>query len=63
MGRTRDEALFEFTEAFAGANLAGALLSLHRLRENGIHSLMIVAGLRNFIRKLLLARAFQEQPH
>ena len=63
VGRTRDEALFEFTEAFAGANLAGALLSLHRLRENGIHSLMIVAGLRNFIRKLLLARAFQEQPH
>ena len=62
VGRTRDEALFEFTEAFAGANLARALLSLHRLRENGIHSLMIAAGLRNFIRKLLLARSFQEQP-
>ncbi len=60
-GRTREEALFEFTEAFAGGNLAAALGSLDRLRENGIHSLMIVAGLRNFIRKLLVASSILRQ--
>lgn len=61
VGRTREEALFEFTEAFAGVNLAGTLRSLDRLLENGIHPLVIVAGLRNLVRKLLLARSFQEQ--
>ena len=63
-GRTREEALFEFTEAFAAGNLAATLASLERLRENGIHALMIVAGLRNFIRKLLVAGAIlrQSQP-
>ena len=61
-GRTREEALFEFTEAFAAGNLAAALASLDRLRENGIHALMIVAGLRNFIRKLLVAGAILRCP-
>ncbi len=61
-GRTREEALFEFTEAFAAGNMAAILTSLGRLRENGIHALMIVAGLRNFIRKLLVAGAISRRP-
>ncbi len=60
-GQTREEALFEFTEAFAARNPAATLASLERLRENGIHTLKIVAGLRNFIRKLLVAGAVLRQ--
>lgn len=59
--RTREEALYELNEAIGEANLAGALLTLKRLQENGMHALAVIAGLRNFLRKLLLARAFQEQ--
>lgn len=61
VGRTREEALYEFTEAFGSQNLANALRILHRLQENGIHPLVIISGLRNYIKKLLLVRSVQEQ--
>lgn len=61
VGRTREEALYEFTEAFGGQNLANALRILHRLHENGVHPLVIISGLRNYIKKLLLVRSVQEQ--
>ena len=59
IGRTREEALYELTEAVAGQDLAGSLLLLDRLQESGMHALALAAGLRNFIKKLMLARAFQ----
>ncbi len=59
VGRTREEALYEFTEAFATQNLSTATLLLARMRENGIHPLAVLAGLRNHIRKLLFIRAVQ----
>lgn len=62
VGRTREEALYEFTEAFGSQKPADALRILHRLRENGVHPLVMVSGLRNYLEKLLLARSFQEQP-
>lgn len=60
LSRTREEALYELHEAIGEQNLTQTLHILKRLRENGMHALAIVAGLRNFLRKLLLARAFQE---
>ena len=60
IGRTREEALYELTDAFTRQQLDRALLIAARLQENGIHALAILATLRNHIRKLLLLRSFQE---
>lgn len=62
VGRTREEALYEFNEAVGSRDLAAALLILGRLLENGVYPLVVIAGLRNFLRKLLLVRAIVEQP-
>ncbi len=60
IGRTREEALYELTDAFTRQQLDRALRIAARLQENGIHGLAILATLRNHIRKLLLLRSFQE---
>lgn len=59
VGRTREEALFELTEAFGDQDLAQTLLVASRLYENGVHPLIMVAGLRNQLRKLLLVASFR----
>ena len=61
VGRTRQEALFELTQAIGEQDLDKALLIVGRLQENNIHGLAILATLRNFTRTLLLFRALQEQ--
>ncbi len=58
-GRTREEALFELTEAFTAKKLETALVILSRLQDKGTHALAILATLRNHIRKMLLVRSFQ----
>lgn len=60
VGRTREEALYELTDAFMRRQLAEALIILFRLLENGIHALAILAAFRNQIKKMLLIRSFQE---
>ena len=62
VGRTREEALYELNEAFGNHDLAASLTICQRLQENGVHPLIVVAGLRNFLRKLLLVRAIIEDP-
>lgn len=62
VGRTREEALYELNEAFGNHDLAASLTISQRLQENGVHPLIVVAGLRNFLRKLLLVRAIIEYP-
>lgn len=62
IGRTRETALYEFNEAFAGRDLDKILIRLGRLLEDGMHSLAIVAGLRNHIKKLLLVAAIERLP-
>ena len=59
VGRSREDALFELTDAFGKRNTAGTLIILGRLLDNGIHSLAILATMRNYLRKLLLFRSFQ----
>ncbi|MDY0391345.1 MAG: hypothetical protein RBQ88_10595 [Desulfobulbus oligotrophicus] len=62
VGRTRQEALFELTNALSGKNLPLLLTIATRLQENNIHPLAIVATLRNHTRSLLLSKALAEQP-
>ncbi len=62
VGRSREDALFELTDHFSKNELAKTLTTLHHLLGNGIHSLAIVATMRNYIRKLLLFRAIQLHP-
>ena len=62
IGRTRDEALYELTEAVGTRDLPGALKSLSRLSEQGIHPLAILAACRKYIRRLLLIRSYQDWP-
>jgi DNA polymerase-3 subunit delta len=61
VGRTREDALFELTEAFGNRQVAATLVILGRLLENGIHALAILATMRNYIRKMLLFRSLQLQ--
>jgi DNA polymerase-3 subunit delta len=58
VGRTREDAIFEFTEACTDFDLERALLLATRLLEAGVYPLALVAALRNHFRKLLLVRSF-----
>ncbi|MCI5148107.1 MAG: DNA polymerase III subunit delta [Candidatus Electrothrix sp. MAN1_4] len=61
VGRTRQEAVFELTQAISEKKVGQALLIATRLQENGIHALALLATLRNFTRTLLLFRILLEQ--
>ncbi|XOF34243.1 MAG: DNA polymerase III subunit delta [Candidatus Electrothrix sp. YB6] len=61
VGRTRQEAIFELTQAISDKKTDQALLVASRLQENGVHALAVLASLRNFTRTLLLFRALLEQ--
>ena len=60
IGRTREEALFELSEAVTSGSLEQGLLILDHLQSSGVHGLAILATLRNHIKKLLLVRSLQE---
>ncbi len=62
IGRTREEALFELTDALGKKQLTKTLTILHNLLENGIHGLAILATLRNYVRRLLIIRSLQHLP-
>ena len=61
VGRTREEAVFELTEAVGKRNIEKAIFIAGRLQENGIHGLAVLATLRNYVRSLLLFRSLLEQ--
>ncbi len=61
VGLTRQEAVFELTDAIGGRNLEQALLIAGRLFENGVHPLAIVATIKNYTRSLLLFRSLQDR--
>ncbi len=60
--RTREDAVYEFTEAFGRADLRQSLLLCARMIENGTHPLALIAALRNYLRKLLVVRSFIDAP-
>ena len=61
VGRTREDALFELTDAFGKQQVARTLVLLHRLLDQGVHGLAILATMRNYLRKLLIFRSLQLQ--
>lgn len=62
VGRSREDALFELTDAFGSRQAARTLAILSRLQESGTHGLAILAAMRNYLRKMLVFRALQMQP-
>ncbi len=61
VGRTREDALFELTDAFGKQQVARTLVLLHRLLDQGVHGLAVLATMRNYLRKLLIFRSLQLQ--
>ena len=59
VGRSREDALYELTDAFSKKQLGKSLVLLSRLQEQGVHGLAILATMRNFLRKLLIYRSLQ----
>ncbi len=59
IGRTREDALYELTEAFGKKDIAGTMLVLNHLLEDGIHELAIMASVRNYLRRMLIFRSLQ----
>ncbi len=62
IARNREDALYELTDAFGKRQLARTLILLSRLLEQGMHSLAILATMRNYLRKQLLYRSMQLRP-
>lgn len=62
VGRSREDALYELTDAFGKRQVSKTLIILKRLQDNGTHGLAILASMRNYIRKLLILRSIQLQP-
>ncbi len=62
VARSREDALFELTDAFGKRQVARTLVTMHHLLEAGIHSLAILAAMRNYLRRLLIFRSLQLRP-
>ena len=62
VGRSREDALYELTDAFGRRQVAKTLTILQHLLENGTHSLAILATMRNYLRRLLIFRSLQLRP-
>jgi len=58
--RTREDALYELTEAFTEQDLSHALTIAGRLFESGMHPLVMISGLRNQVRKLMLVASLRQ---
>ncbi len=59
VARSREDALYELTDAFSKRQAARTLSILSRLLEQGFHSLAILATMRNFLKKQLIYRSLQ----
>lgn len=63
VGRTREDALYELTDALSKRQAERTLTVLAHLLEQGVHELAILSTLRNYLRKQLVFRALQLRPH
>ncbi len=62
VGRSREDALFELTDAFGKRQVGKSLIILNRLQDNGTHGLAILATMRNYLKRLLIQRSIQLHP-
>ncbi|MFO7606656.1 MAG: DNA polymerase III subunit delta [Desulfurivibrionaceae bacterium] len=60
IGRTREEAVYELSEAFSDSDLPRTLAISGRLLESGLHPLVIVAALRNHLKKMLIVCSLRD---
>ncbi|MCF8067476.1 MAG: hypothetical protein K9L30_02710 [Desulfobacterales bacterium] len=58
LSRTRQDPIYELTNAVASRNAGQALFYLASLADDGIHPLQALAAVINQVRKLVLARSF-----
>lgn len=61
VGRTREDAIFELTEALGNNNPARVMTVLAHLLSDAVHPLAIIASLRNYLRRLLIFRSLQNR--
>ena len=61
VARTREDAVFELTEALGNKSLKNSMIIVNHLISDGIHSLAILASIRNYLRKLLIFRSMQSE--
>ena len=59
VGRTREDAIFELTEALGNFDSGRCLIVLDHLLSDGIHALAVVASLRNYLRRMLIIKSLQ----
>lgn len=59
VGRTREDAIFELTEALGNNNPARVMTVLDHLLSDAFHPLAIIATLRNYLRRLLIFKSLQ----
>ncbi len=57
VARTREDAIFQLTEALGNKDRAASLSIFNNLIQDGIHSLAVLASIRNYFRKLLIFRS------
>ena len=60
--RTRQEPVFEFTNAITDRNLESSLFLLESVLSSGMHPLQILTAMANQVRKLINAKGFIENP-
>ena len=61
--RTKQDPIFELTNAVSDRNLANSLFFLNSLLSTEMHPLQILAAITNQIRKLLMVKDFVESAH
>ncbi len=59
VGRTREDAIFELTDAFGKRQGARTLVLLNRLLDQGMYGLAVLSAMRKYLRKLLIFRSLQ----
>jgi DNA polymerase-3 subunit delta len=60
--RTRQDPVFELTNAITDRNIESSLFFLNSMLAAGIHPLQVLTAIANQIRKLIIAKAFTESP-
>jgi len=63
LSRSRQDPIFELTNAVSERNLETALFYLKSMLTGDLHPLQIIAALSNQVRKLMVAREFIESSH
>ncbi len=61
VGRTREDAIFQLTEALGNNKAAQVMITLDHLLSDGVHALAIIASLRNYLRRLLIFKSLQQR--